>query len=72
MTIVIGYLVWMNKKVRRENNPEVIKRNSLLKNAVRFEKVNTPGKNKAGEARIIFSNSKFAQAFTYINIKKEV
>ena len=65
--IVIGFTLWMNNKARRENTAEVTERNSILKNAVRFERVEMPRRKKKGRAVICFANGQFARDFTRLN-----
>jgi hypothetical protein len=65
--IVIGYLVWMNLKARRGNSAEVVQRTALLKQAVRFGKIEMPHKKNAGQALVWFTNERFARDFARLN-----
>ncbi len=65
--IVIGYLVWMNHKARRENSEEVVQRNTLLQQAVRFGRIEMPRKMSNGQAAVWFANERFARDFARLN-----
>jgi hypothetical protein len=65
--IVIGYLVAMNRKARRGNSVEVLRRNSLLKEAVRFEKIEMSRGKNMGQAVVWFANERFARDFARLN-----
>ncbi|REG11661.1 hypothetical protein [Pelolinea submarina] len=67
LSIVIAYTLWMNMKAWRENTAEVAERNSVLKSAVRFEKVEMPRKKQKGQAIIWFTSSQFARDFIRLN-----